>query len=87
MLAEKLSEKSSTQARTPDLEMPVGLKPGSCGAPGTVTELGLGPRLLTCQRNQPRTEQAGVGSVPHLLKLHSVISWLGEYLDMTALKL
>lgn len=34
MLTEKLSEKSSTQARTPDLEMPVGLKPGLCGAPG-----------------------------------------------------
>lgn len=60
---------------------------GSWAGSGSVTELGLGPRLLTCQRNQPGTEQAGVGSVPHLLNQHSVISWLGKHLDMTTLEL
>lgn len=39
---------------------------GSWADSGSATELGLGPRLLTCQRNQPRTEQAGVGGVPIL---------------------
>lgn len=53
----------------------------------SVPELGLGPRLLTCQRNEPRTEQAGVGDVPHLLNLHSIISWLSKRLDMTTLEL
>lgn len=79
---------ASTQARTPDLEMPVEAEAwilwSSWASSGSVTELGLGPKLLTCQRNQPRNEQAGVGGVPDLLNLHSITAglvsiWIGQH--------
>lgn len=68
MLTEKLSEKSSTQARTPGLEMPVEAEAwimwGSWAGLGSVMELGSGPRLLTVKETSPELNKLELGVSP-----------------------